>query len=147
MLKKFLAGSVCLDANPTSPMNKTKVLIHHLFVMVLFAGCLPLFAAPSSNNPISLHPHNSHYFLWRGQPRIFITSAEHYGALLNLDFDYQKYIDTLSDEGMNMTRLFSGAYCEPDGAFNISRNTLAPLKGKFIAPIFCPIKKPCSVCV
>jgi hypothetical protein len=28
---------------------------------------------------------------------------------------------------MNYTRIFSGAYVEPDGAFNITRNTLAPL--------------------
>ena len=37
--------------------------------------------------PISLHPENPHYFLWRGRPTILITSAEHYGAVMNLDFD------------------------------------------------------------
>ena len=40
---------------------------------------------------ISLHPENPHYFLWRGRPTILITSAEHYGAVLNLDFDFRRY--------------------------------------------------------
>lgn len=115
-------------------MIKAKVIFYQLFALKMFVGCFSSFAASTSFSPISLHPHNSHYFLWRGEPTVFITSAEHYGALLNLDFDFRKYIDTLSEEGMNMTRIFSGAYCEPDGAFNISRNTLAPLEGKFIAP-------------
>jgi hypothetical protein len=54
--------------------------------------------------------------------------------VLNLDFDYRKYLDTLAADGMMMTRTMSGTYCEPDGAFNITRNTLAPLPGRFIAP-------------
>ena len=46
--------------------------------------------------PISLHPDNPHYFLFRGRPTILISSTEHYGAVLNLDFDYGKYLDTLA---------------------------------------------------
>src|SRR5688572_140238 len=84
--------------------------------------------------PISLHPDNPHYFLWRGQPTVLITSAEHYGAVLNLDFDYIKYLDTLARDGMNLTRVFSGAYCENQAAFNITANTLAPARDRFIAP-------------
>ena len=84
--------------------------------------------------PIALHPDNPHYFQWRGRPTILITSAEHYGAVMNLDFDYRKYLDTLAADGLNYTRVFSGAYVEPQGAFNIARNTLAPGPGRFIAP-------------
>ncbi len=84
--------------------------------------------------PISLHPENTHYFLWQGKPRILITSGEHYGSVLNLDFDYRKYIDTLAQDGLLLTRTFSGAYVEPEGAFNIAKNTLAPLPGRFICP-------------
>lgn len=84
--------------------------------------------------PIRLHPENPHYFLWREQPTVLISSAEHYGAVLNLDFDYRKYLETLGRDGMNYTRVFSGAYVEPEGAFNIARNTLAPLPGRFICP-------------
>lgn len=93
-----------------------------------------LGAPPAASGPLALHPENPHYFLWRGQPTVLITSGEHYGALLNLDFDYRKYLDRLAADGMTLTRVFSGAYVEPDGAFNIARNTLAPLPGRFISP-------------
>jgi hypothetical protein len=84
--------------------------------------------------PIALNAENSRYFQWRGRPTILITSAEHYGAVMNLDFDYRRYLDTLAADGLNYTRVFSGAYVEPQGAFNIARNTLAPRAGRFIAP-------------
>ena len=42
--------------------------------------------ADSAQKPIALHPTNPHYFIWRGEPTILITSGEHYGALLNLVF-------------------------------------------------------------
>jgi hypothetical protein len=86
------------------------------------------------NSPIALHPDNPRYFVWRGQPTVLVTSAEHYGAVLNLDFDYRKYLDTLAANNLNYTRVFSGAYVEPQGAFNITRNTLAPLPNRFICP-------------
>ena len=84
--------------------------------------------------PISLHPENPHYFLFRGQPTILIGSTEHYGAVLNLDFDYVDYLDELAAADLNVTRTFSGIYSEPAGAFGISENTLAPAKGKLICP-------------
>jgi len=84
--------------------------------------------------PIKLHPENPHYFLFRGRPAVLITSGEHYGAVLNRDFDYRKYVATLGKLGFNLTRTFSGAYCEPPGAFKIRNNTLAPSKGKLICP-------------
>lgn len=99
-------------------------------LLVSFLSLLLTAAA----QPLSLHPENPHYFLYQGKPTIIITSAEHYGAVLNLDFDYKKYLETLAAAGMNNTRTFSGAYVEPQGAFNIHRNTLAPGPDKFIAP-------------
>ena len=84
--------------------------------------------------PMHLHPDNQRYFSFRGKPTILITSAEHYGAVLNLDFDYKIYLDELARNGLNYTRIFSGAYVEIPGAFNISNNTLAPKPDKFIAP-------------
>lgn len=84
--------------------------------------------------PISLHPENPHYFRYQGQPTVLITSAEHYGAVLNLDFDYVRYLDALAADGLNLTRTFTGVYVEPDGAFNIERNTLAPDAGRLICP-------------
>ena len=87
-----------------------------------------------AHQPIRLHPRNPHYFLFRGKPTVLITSGEHYGAVLNLDFDYRTYLATLGKLGFNLTRTFSGAYCEPPGAFKIRHNTLAPAKGKLIGP-------------
>ena len=83
---------------------------------------------------LSLHPDNPHYFLFRGKPTVLVTSAEHYGAVLNLDFDYVKYLDELHKHGLNLTRTFTGAYCEDAKSFGITRNTLAPADGKLLCP-------------
>jgi hypothetical protein len=84
--------------------------------------------------PLALHPRNPHYFIFRGKPTLLVTSGEHYGAVLNLDFDYKRYLRTLERDGLNLTRTFVGNYREPPGAFNITNNTLAPLPGRFISP-------------
>jgi hypothetical protein len=93
-----------------------------------------LAAAAPAAEPIRLHPDNPHYFLFRGKPTVLITSAEHYGAVLNLDFDYKRYLATLADDRLNLTRTFSGAYREGPQSFNISDNTLAPKPDRYIAP-------------
>jgi hypothetical protein len=103
------------------------------YLVLMSAGVLALLALADAE-PVRLHPDNPHYFLFRGKPTLLITSGEHYGSVLNLDFDYAKYLDTLRRDGMNSTRLFLGNYCEPDGAFNITRNTLAPGPGRLICP-------------
>jgi hypothetical protein len=85
--------------------------------------------------PIRLHPANPHYFLFRGKAVALVTSGEHYGAVLNADFDYHRYLATLEADGLNYTRLFGGSYLEvPGKSFGILRNDLAPLPGRFIAP-------------
>ena len=84
--------------------------------------------------PLSLHPENPHYFLWRGKPTVLITAGEHYGAVLNLDFDYLTYLKELHSRNLNLTRTFPGAYVEPPTAFKIAGNTLAPAPGRFICP-------------
>ncbi len=84
--------------------------------------------------PITLHPDNPHYFLFRGKPAVLITSAEHYGAVLNEEFDYVRYLDELHARGFNLTRVFTGAYCENPASFGIENNTLAPAPGRFLCP-------------
>jgi len=84
--------------------------------------------------PLSLHPDNPHYFLFRGKPAVLISSGEHYGAVLNLDFDYVRYLNELQSCGLNHTRLFSGTYHEVPGNFGIADNTLAPATGRYIGP-------------
>jgi hypothetical protein len=107
--------------------------IQFLAVLSILA-CAPLSYADDANKSLSLHSENPHYFLFRGKPAILITSGEHYGAVLNRDFDYVKYLDELKAHNLNLTRLFSGVYCEDSKSFGITRNTLAPLEGKLLCP-------------
>jgi hypothetical protein len=102
-----------------------------LLLIVITAGFIP---AISQTKPIALHKKNPHYFTYKGKPTVLITSAEHYGAVINLDFDYVKYLNELQSKGLNLTRTFTGAYVEPMGAFNITENTLAPSSDRFICP-------------
>ncbi|MBI4659396.1 MAG: hypothetical protein HY735_11195 [Verrucomicrobia bacterium] len=88
----------------------------------------------TSVHPIRLHLENSHYFQFRGRPVILITAGEHYGAVMNLDFDYPRYLDELKANGFNLTRVFSGAYREVAGSFNITGNTLAPAANRYVCP-------------
>jgi hypothetical protein len=97
-------------------------------------AALSVTAASGKDRTLSLHPDNPHYFLWRSRPTVLISSGEHYGAVMNLDFDYAPYLKELEARKLNCTRLFSGAYVEPHGAFGIAQNTLAPASGRYIAP-------------
>ncbi len=103
----------------------------HNLILIPLIHC---FSCKNKYTPLSLHPGNTHYFLFRGKPALLIGSTEHYGAVMNLDFDYIRYLDELSAKGLNVTRTFSGIYVEPQGAFGIAKNTLAPGQEKFICP-------------
>lgn len=111
-----------------------------VFALAMFVAACNVKESPESvdlpaDGPIQLHPENPHYFLYKGEPLALITSAEHYGALLNLDFDYRTYLKSLSEDGMNYTRIFTGTYFEIAGeSFGIQNNTLAPKKESIITP-------------
>ncbi|MBC7326723.1 cellulase family glycosylhydrolase [bacterium] len=104
----------------------------YILVFALFVLCVsPAF----SDKVLALHPRNPHYFIFRGKPLVIVGSGEHYGAVLNLDFDYIAYLDELQEKGLNHTRLFSGVYREIATSFGITDNTLAPLApDKYICP-------------
>jgi hypothetical protein len=95
---------------------------------------LPPVSAADPSAPLALHPRNPRYFLFRDKPTILVTSGEHYGAVLNRAFDYTKYLDELKAHGLNLTRTFTGVYCEDGKSFGITKNTLAPLDQKLICP-------------
>ncbi len=99
----------------------------------LVAFLLPASAA-AAERPLALHPDNPHYLLFRGKPAVLVTSGEHYGAVLNRDFDYIPYLDELKSRGFNLTRTFSGTYFEVPGSFHIVDNTLAPARGRYLGP-------------
>jgi hypothetical protein len=95
---------------------------------------LLLIVGAEPARPLALHPDNPHYLLFRGKPTILLTSGEHYGAVLNRDFDYRPYLDELKAHGFNLTRTFSGTYFEVPGSFNIVDNTLAPAPDRYQGP-------------
>jgi hypothetical protein len=105
----------------------------HTGTALLLALALP-GALAAAERPLALHPDNPHYFLFRGKPVVLVTSGEHYGAVLNRDFDYRAYLDELKACRFNLTRTFSGTYREVPGSFNIVENTLAPAPGRFLSP-------------
>lgn len=99
------------------------------------AAAVLLLSAPGralADPPIRVHPANPHYLEWKGRLFLVVTSGEHYGAVLNADFDWRRYLATLQRDGMNLTRIFAGTYREAPGDFGIERNTLAP--ERFLAP-------------
>ncbi|MBN1246935.1 MAG: hypothetical protein JXC32_04715 [Anaerolineae bacterium] len=95
-----------------------------------------------AHTPLSLHPDNPHYFLFRGEPTVLIISGEHDGAVMNRDFDYGPYLDTLAACGFNQTRLFSGTYRELPGSHNIRNNTMAPPPASYLCPWQCVARGP-----
>jgi hypothetical protein len=102
--------------------NPTRTRIASVVTLLL---CV---AAVAEAAPIQLHPDNPHYFLFNEQPAVLITSGEHYGAVMNLDFDYVAYLNALQAKGMNLTRIFTGSFVAD------SSPTLAPASGRLIAP-------------
>ncbi len=56
--------------------------------------------------PIKLYSKNRHYFEYKDKPTVLITSGMHYGAVLNLDINYDKYLDILGRYGFNLHREF-----------------------------------------
>ena len=109
-----------------------------LLAVAAFGGGL-VRAAESGRQavtPLSLLPENPRYFLFRGQPTVLVTSGEHYGAVVNPDFDYVHYLDELARHGFNHTRLFSGSYIESEifiAGLGYD-NTLAPRPGRALVP-------------
>lgn len=83
--------------------------------------------------PIQVAPANPHYYAFHGKPILLITSAEHYGAVINLDFDYVAYFDAFQAHGLNYTRIYPGAMFEPVGKF-MAGNTLGSKPASLIVP-------------
>ncbi len=118
------------DCLPKPPFTLTTQLI-----AALFLGASLVFPAPAQpGGTFSLHPQNQHYFQYQNKPLLLIGSGEHYGAVINLDFDYTKYLQATAADGMNTTRLFTGAHIEKLGDFGIQKNTLAPVDGRLVLP-------------
>ena len=97
------------------------------------SGFVLFFLAQAHAQPIGIHPDNPHYYLLHGRPTILITSTEHYGAVVNLDFDYIAYLNELKAYGLNYTRIWPGAVLEMVGEF-VKGNTMGPRPRRMIVP-------------
>lgn len=102
----------------------------------VFAQTRKTVPAPDKSGAgvLQLLPQNPHYFLYRMKPLVIVGSGEHYGAVINRGFNYDRYLKTLQEAGLNATRLFTGAYFEKPGAFGIERNTMAPDDASLLLP-------------
>jgi len=79
----------------------------------------------ASEGVVGISGKNPHYLAYKGKEILLITSAEHYGAVINKKFDYNQYLDTLAEYGLNYTRIYPGAVVEPEGYW-MSEDMLAP---------------------
>ncbi len=98
------------------------------WVLILEATGESAAAAP----PISIHPENPKYFLFRGQPRALITASEHYGSVVNRAFDFERYLADAADKKQTLTRTFL-LFREQQS----SRNPSSPIKPEspdYLAP-------------
>ena len=97
-------------------------------------GLSVLFAATLAGaiEPVSIHPENAKYFLFRGRPLVLVTATEHYGSVINRPFDFERYLTNAAENKMTLTRTFL-LFREQQS----SRNPSSPCKPEspdFIAP-------------
>ena len=87
-------------------------------------------ASPST--PLRVHPQNPHLLEFRSQPTVLRTFAEHYSSVINSDFDFVPYLDTLERDGMNLTRAFLIGFRHDGTVFPAT--PLAPAPARFMQP-------------
>ena len=94
---------------------------------------LLMLAAIGQADPIQVYPANPHYFMKDGKPFVLVTSDHHYGAVIDADFDFVRFLDYLAASGMNLTRIYPGGMFEPTDKF-ATGNPLGPRPGRHILP-------------
>lgn len=99
----------------------------------IVAVLLGILTVTSLSEAVKVSPTNPHYYWMSGHPVLLITSAEHYGAVINGEFDYVAYLDKLKKYGLNYTRIYPGAMFETFGKWIVG-NPLGPRNGSLILP-------------
>lgn len=82
--------------------------------------------------PIRIHPQNPKLFEFRGQPRVLLTATEHYGAVMNRPFQFERYLADAAEKHMTLTRLFL-LFRELQASIN-PYSTCKPETPDYIAP-------------
>jgi hypothetical protein len=86
-----------------------------------------------NHGPVKVFKANPHYFSYKGKPIVLITSDHHYGAVIDQDFDFAEYLKFLSDNDMNLTRIYPGGMFEPPDKY-LKGNPLGPRPGRQLLP-------------
>ena len=85
-----------------------------------------------SNIPICVNPENPKCFLFRSKPLVFLTATEHYGAVMNRPFRFDRYLRDAAEKHMTLTRLFL-LFRELQSTMN-PYSTCKPESPDYIAP-------------
>src|SRR5260370_32657847 len=121
--------------NATSPATKMCPGVGAVSGCLLRAALLLLGSSTAAlAEPITVCPLNPHYFQYKGKPLLLISSDHHYGAIIDRDFAFVKFLNYLGENGMNLTRIFPGGYFETPDEF-IKDNPLWPLPGHQLLPL------------
>lgn len=59
------------------------------------------------SKPICIHPENPKIFEFRGRPVALVCATEHYGAVMNRPFAFEKYLADAAEKKQTLTRLFT----------------------------------------
>ena len=97
------------------------------------AGVLLLLTGIAWAEPIRVSSANPHYFERDGKPLVLVTSDHHYGAVIDADFDFAAYLDSIAAAGMNLTRIYPGGMFEATDKY-VAGNPLGPRPGRQILP-------------
>jgi hypothetical protein len=97
------------------------------------AAAALLLAAVVAAEPVRVWPANPRYFERNGKPIVLVTSDHHYGAVIDADFDYVRFLDTLAGSGMNLTRIYPGGMFEASDKY-VAGNPLGPRPGRQVLP-------------
>jgi hypothetical protein len=81
---------------------------------------------------LRIHPHNPKIFEFRGAPLVLVTATEHYGAVMNRPFRFERYLADAAEKKMTLTRLFV-LFRELQSASN-PYSTCKPESPDYIAP-------------
>jgi len=95
-------------------------------LVLICIGCRPLIG-----QVLRVHPDHPRLLEFRGEPVILKTLGEHYGSVINPDFNYIPYLNTLQAGGMNLTRVVLLGFHSNSGDFN---DTLNPSLDRFLQP-------------
>ena len=94
--------------------------------LAALAVALATLAPAQAADPLALHPKNPRYLTFRGKATVLVGSGEHYGAVVNRDFDSPEYLDTLAADGLEPHPAPSWGPTTRSPATSASRRTRSP---------------------